>query len=335
MKLMTLSVPPKVVHREHRDSAPEASPLGPRRWRVPDVYRSALLLALCLSLGCLRGSSDAGDVTPKSTATSPGEAINLRGAPVQGATRRTESAFEIVDAQLAMKLGEFVLTGTMSMKALSTDDLEIVEVSDGLARKGRLSHVLDKNTMTLRFKAPDGSVEESVEEENGALHGRAEMIEFSGGQWARSLEGAPATPEIARLLKGPPIEDAMYPTSLKVGESWTESGPELRRWLGSDVLSVRGEVKNTLVAVESPGEKVAVIESVGEITATMVDGGNQEFTVTLGIQGHTRRSLDRAVDLEGASEGAVKMSGEVIEDGTSATMTVTGRYSAKIRGSLR
>lgn len=198
--------------------------------------------------------------------------------------------------------------------------MEILEVADGLVRKGRLNHVLDKSTNTM----------------NGALHGRVEAIEFSGGQWSRTLEGAAATPEQARLLTSPPIDDAMYPTSIKVGESWTESGPELRRWLGSDVLSIRGEVKNTLLAVESQqGEKVAVIESFGEIEATILDKGNQEMKMTLGLQGKMRRSLDRGFDLEGSVDGAVKFAGDGVEDGTTISMTIVGRMSGQIRGSLR
>lgn len=128
----------------------------------------------------------------------------------------------------------------------------------------------------------------------------------------------------------------MYPTAIKVGESWTETGPELRRWLTSDVVSVRGEVKNTLLAVESQqGETVAVIESAGEAEATIIDADKNELSMTLGLQGTMRRSLDRGIDLESAATGAVKIAGDVVQDGVTMTLTVTGRYSAKIRGSLR
>lgn len=273
---------------------------------------------------------------PAAAATPASDTYNLRGAPVQGATRRSELTFDVHDAQLTMKIGEVALSGVMSIKSQITEDLEILEVGDGLVRKGRLNHVLDKSTNTIRVKLPDRTEQSESTEDNGALHGRAETIEYTGGQWKRALEGPPPTPEQSRLLTGPPIDDAMYPTGIKVGESWTETGPELRRWFGTDVLSIRGEVKNTLLAVESQqGEKVAVIESVGEVEATIVDADNNELKMTLGVQGKIRRSLDRAIDLEGAAEGAVKLAGDVVQDGTPMSMSVTGRYSGKIRGSLR
>lgn len=235
-----------------------------------------------------------------------------------------------------MKVGELALSGVTSIKTQITEDLEILEVSDGVVSKGRLNHVLDKSTNTVRVKLPDGTEQSEPTEDNGALHGRVETIEFRGGQWKRTLEGPGPTPAQARLLTSLPIDDGMYPTAVKVGESWTETGPELRRWLGGDVLSARGEVKNTLLAVESQqGEKVAVIESIGEIEATVVDEENNEVKMTLGVQGKIRRSLDRGVDLEGSADGAVKVAGDVVQDGGRVSMTVTGRYSVRLRGSLR
>lgn len=307
-----------------------------------------VLLSALLALGCPNGqepdkaAKTASAPAPEAAKSAPvvatpaADTYNLRGAPVEGATRRTEMTFEIQDAQLSMKVGELALSGSMSVKSQITEDLEIKEVADGMVRKGRLSHVLDKSTTTMRVKLPDGTEQNEPAEDNGVLHGRVETVEFSGGQWKRTLEGPAPTPEQARLLTGPPIDDAMYPTSIKVGDSWTETGPELRRWLGSDVLSARGEVKNTLLAVElQQGEKVAVIESIGEIEATMVDANNQEIKMTMGLQGKARRSLDKAVDLEGSAEGAIKLAGDMVQDGVAMSMSVTGRFSVKIRGSIR
>ena len=311
---------------------------------------TSLLLSVAFALGCTNGQAPdkpasggpaapaktAPSTTPTPVPTPAAETYDLRGAPVQGATRRTEMTFEVQDAQLSMKVGELAVAGTMSLKSQITEDLEIQEVGDGTVRKGRLSHVLQKSTTTTRVKLPNGSEESNPTEENGPLHGRVETVEFSGGQWKRTLEGPPPTPEQARLLNGSPFEGETYPTAIKVGDSWTETGPELRRWLGSDVLSVRGEVKNTLLAVElQQGEKVAVIESLGEIEATMVDADNREMKMTMGLQGKMRRSLDKAVDLEGSAEGAIKLSGDIVQDGVSMSMSITGRFTGKIRGSLR
>jgi hypothetical protein len=264
------------------------------------------------------------------------ETYNLRGAPVKGATRRTELDLTTTDAQMTIKAGATTLSGVMTLKVQNTYDLEILEAGDGQVRKGRLNHVLEKSAMSMRMTLPDGTVETENADENGPLHGRAETIEHTGGQWVRTLEGAAATPQQARLLRDPPIDDAMYPTALKVGESWTQTGPELRRWLGGDFTSTSGEIKNTLLSVDvQQGEKVAVIESVGEIRGTMLDDDNREMEISMGIQGTVRRSLDRAVDLDGTSQGAMKLSGEVVQDGVAVTMSVTGRYTARITGTLR
>ena len=53
--------------------------------------------------------------------------------------------------------------------------LEILEVRDGQVQKARLSHVLDKAKTTLRLNLPDGTVPETIEEENGGLRRYSEM----------------------------------------------------------------------------------------------------------------------------------------------------------------
>lgn len=254
---------------------------------------------------------------------------------MKGSTRRSEVTFTVEGAQVTLKAAGVSLAGSMTLATQATDDLEILEVRDGQVHKARLNHVLDKAKTTLRLNLPDGTAPETIEEENGGLHGRVENIEFAG-QWKRTLEGPAPTPEQTRLMSTPPIDDMNYPTALRVGESWTETGPELRRWLGSDAIAVRGEMKNTLLAVESQqGEKVAVIESIGEIEATVLDAQSQEMKMSLGLQGKIRRSLDRGFDLAGSAEGAIKIAGDTVQDGIALSMAITGRVRMTLHGSLR
>lgn len=307
---------------------------------TPQLY---IALAAALVLACdsskpvpAQGGTVAQVDSAKTSAPPSADIYNLRGAPVNGATRRAELDLTMADAQVTLKAGPLSISGTQTLHVQSTDDLEILEASDGQVRKGRLNHVLDKAVTNIRMTMPDGTVETTNDDTNGPLHGRAETIEHVSGQWTRTIEGAAATPQQARLLKDPPIDDAIYPTAVKVGESWTQTGPELRRWLGGDFTSASGEVKNTLLSVEvQQGEKVAVIESIGEIRGTILDDDNRPMAVTLGVQGTVRRSLDRAVDLDGTSQGAMTISGELVQDGVTMTMSVTGRYTARITGSLR
>ena len=306
----------------------------------PQLYfalAAALILACDSSKPAPAQGGTVAQVDPaKASAPPAADTYNLRGAPVKGATRRAELDLTMADAQVTFKAGPLSFSGTQTLRVQSTDDLEILEASDGQVRKGRLNHVLDKSVVNMRMTMPDGTVETTNDDTNGPLHGRAETIEHLSGQWTRTIEGAAATQQQARLLKDPPIYDAMYPTAVKVGESWTQTGPELRRWLGGDFTSAGGEVKNTLLSVEvQQGEKVAVIESIGEIRGTMLDEDNRPMQVSMGIQGTVRRSLDRAVDLDGTSQGAMTISGELVQDGLSMTMSVTGRYSMRVTGSLR
>jgi len=315
----------------------------------PPSLLHALPLGFILAISCTRADPEPaatkgtpptapaiqGEAQPAET-TQASETVNLRGVPVRGATHREEMTFEATDALLTMKMAGLALTGTMSMKSQTTDDFEIIDVGEGEARKGRLSHVLDKETMSMRFVLPDGSEEAETLEENGVLHGRVESLESIGGSWKRTLEGAPPTPVQARLLSTEPFGEQAYPTAIRVGESWTTRGPELRRWVGSDALSISGEVKNTLLTVDLvDGEKVATIESMGEIEATMLDEDNSEVTVNLGIKGTTRRSLDRAIDIDSSFEGSMKYSGEMVVEGAPVSMTITGRFTGKLQGSLR
>ncbi|MBK8259830.1 MAG: hypothetical protein IPK80_00610 [Nannocystis sp.] len=306
----------------------------------PQLYialAAALVLACAPSKpGPAQGGNAARVDATKTSGAPEADTYNLRGAPVKGATRREEFDLTMADAQVTIKTGPLSFSGTQTLRVQGTDDLEILEASDGEVRKGRLNHVLDKSVMNMRMTMPDGTVETMNEEENGPLHGRAETIEYVSGQWSRRIEGPAATEQQARLLKDPPIYDTMYPIAVKVGESWTQTGPELRRWLGGDFTSASGEVKNTLLSVEvQQGEKVAVIESIGEIRGTTLDEENHPIEVSMGVQGTVRRSLDRAVDLDGTWQGAMTMSGEIVQDGLAVTMSVTGRYTARMTGSLR
>lgn len=309
----------------------------------------ALPLGFILAFGCTRAEPEPaatkgtpatapaiqGDAQP-AVNTEASDTINLRGVPVRGATHREEMTFEAKNALLTMKMAGLALTGTMSMKSQTTDDFELTDVGEGGARKGRLSHVLDKQTMAMKFALPDGSEEAETIEENGVLHGRVESIESIGGSRKRTLEGAPPTPAQARLLSADLFSEQEYPTAIRVGESWTTRGPDLRRWVGSDALSISGEVKNTLLAVDLvAGEKIATVESMGELEATMLDEDNNEMKMNLGLKGTTRRSLDRALDIESSVEGSMKCSGEIVMEGAPVEMTITGRFTGTLQGSLR
>jgi hypothetical protein len=46
-------------------------------------------------------------------------------------------------------------------------------------------------------------------------------------------------------------------------------------------------------------------------------------------------SLERGLDLDGSAAGAIKLTGDLVEDGTKMSLAVTGHYSVQIRGSLR
>jgi hypothetical protein len=161
---------------------------------------------------------------------------NLRGTPMNGRTRRVELNFDIPNSQLTIKVGPITVPGTMSLHAHSIDELEIYDVSDGMVRHGRLTHVVDKTVSTTSMTIPGSEPETKTEEEFGELHGRTEVIELNAGQWTRKLVGATPSAELAAELEAPPTDDALYPTAIKVGGSWTVPGSELRDWMGGRAL---------------------------------------------------------------------------------------------------
>lgn len=259
---------------------------------------------------------------------------NLRGTPMKGRTRHVEVIGDIT-AQLTVKVGPITTSGTMVLHTQNTEDLEILEVSDGMVSQGRLSHTVDRTTGTIRMSVFGIEGDPETEEEYGELHGRVELIEQRGGKWTRELVGAPPSPALVRELEGPPIDDAYYPTAIRVGESWTVTGPELRRWMGSDFNTTRGEVKNTLVAIEAqPEETIAVIEGVGEIGGTMPDedGRESDFTMTLKVT--ERRSLERAMEIEVDGSGSIQCSGNFVEDGLPVSLSMSGPLTIRIKGAL-
>ena len=77
-------------------------------------------------------------------------AYNLRGTPMKGRTRHIEVTGDIA-AQLTVKAGPITASGTMELHAQNTEDLEILDVSDGMVSQGRLIHTLDRTTGTTRM----------------------------------------------------------------------------------------------------------------------------------------------------------------------------------------
>ena len=260
---------------------------------------------------------------------------NLRGTPIKGRTRRVEVNFDIPDSQLAIKVGPISVPGTMSLHAHSIDELEIYDVSDGLVRHGRLTHVVDKTVSTTSMTIPGSEPETETEEEFGELHGRTELIELNAGQWTRKLVGAAPSAELAAELEAPPTDDALYPTAIKVGGSWTVPGAELRDWMGGDFTVTKGELKSTFVAVESVhAETIAVIEGVGEIggKVRVEDGKELDFKMTLQVT--ERRSLERGMEVEGFGKGTIEYSGSFLEDGLPVSLSVTGPLTMRVKGTL-
>lgn len=266
---------------------------------------------------------------------SPPGTFNLRGTPMPGRTRHTEVTFGIEDAQLTVKAGPITIAGTMTMRTQNTEDLEIHDVRDGLVRQGRLVHVLDKTTTTTRTSVPGSDDKVETEEELGELHGRAELIEFRAGKWTRKLVGAAPSAELARDLEDPPVDDIFYPTAIKLGESWTVTGADLRRWMGSDFRVTRGELKSTLIAVETlPEETIAELEVGGEIGGKVPDEEFGELDFTMTLKGRERRSLERAMEIETSVSGSIQFSGSYVEDGLTVSFSMSGPLTVHGKGTL-
>jgi hypothetical protein len=113
------------------------------------------------------------------------------------------------------------------------------------------------------------------------------------------------------------------------------TGPELQRWLGSVFKAKRGEFKNTLVAIEAqPEETIAVIEGVGEIGGTMPDDEGTEIDFTMTIKATERRSLERAMEVEVSGSGSIQGSGNHVEDGVSVSLSMSGPFTMRVKGTL-
>ncbi|HEY0132955.1 MAG TPA: hypothetical protein VGB85_02710, partial [Nannocystis sp.] len=274
---------------------------------------------------------------PPSEPVAPAESAtyNLRGTPMKGRTRHLEVNLDVMDAQLAFKVGPIVVPGTMTLQVRCIDDLEILDVSDGMVRQGRLTHVVDKTTTTMQMSIPGGEAETESEEEFGELHGRTELIELNDGQWTRTLVGAAPSANLVAELQAAPTEDALYPVAIKIGESWTVPGSELRHWTGSDFTLARGQLKRTLRAVEVvSAETIATIDGVGELGGKIRDGDGKEMDMTMTIQVTERRSLERAMEIEMIGKGTIQLSGTFLEDGLPVSLSVTGPLTLQIKGSL-
>ena len=138
------------------------------------------------------------------------------------------------------------------------------------------------------------------------------MIDFADGRWKRKLVGAAPSAELARDLEGAPIEDASYPAAAKV----------------------TGQITSTLAEVEVlPAETIVTIRSAGEFGGTMrEEGGDMAFTMKLQVT--ERRSLERAVEIDGSGQGTLEISGSYVEDGMSVALSMAGPITIKVKGAV-
>lgn len=300
--------------------------------------KGRLILAACLAAAT--GSALTGGCQSTTPAVPRGPAqpdvYNLRGTAIRGAIVRKETEISLPNASLKIEADGLALAGVTNWYMVTVDDLEILEVVDSMVRKGRLSHVVDRFDTKAHMAMPDGTAEDRDESEDGALHGRSEIIEYVAGGWRRTLEGAAPTAAQAREMRDPPLDAEQLPAAIRVGESWTQTGPELRRWLGGAFTTVSGEVKSTLLAVEVVGgERIARYESIGEVHGTMIGEDNEPTELGMGLHAIMRRSLDRAIDIDGTAEGAMTVKGATVSNATSVTFSISGRYTARFAESTR
>jgi hypothetical protein len=194
--------------------------------------------------------------------------------------------------------------------------------------------VIDKTVSTTSMTIPGSEPETETEEEVGELHGRTEVIELNAGQWTRKLVGAAPSAELAGDLEEAPIDDASYPAAAKLGESWTVTGPELRRWLGHGFTATTGQITCTLRDVECcrPRRSSRSSPSASSAGRCATRGGDMAFTMKL--KGIERRSLERALEIEGSGQGTLEISGAYVEDGLPTSLSMTGPITIKTKGAL-
>lgn len=256
------------------------------------------------------------------------DTFDLRGpAPEKGQVFISKGTLKIKDADTTIKVAGQALNLKMSMVVTSEEEAKVLAVDGRNVTKCQTKVVTERANVTGSFGGMDIDMTEPT-----ALEKETIISERDGKKWKHVLVDTKPTEKQKKELdnrNGIENDDDLYPKEkVKVGHTWKVDAAALTKMLGNSFTDVKGSLNQKFVKVEEvDGEKCAVIESSGKITAKMKDDGEPTVDVEMELKVTTHKSLKTGANAKEKFTGKIKLSGIVKMDDVKAEMTLSGPIS--------
>jgi hypothetical protein len=253
----------------------------------------------------------------------------------KGTIIRDETSLTMKDGTVTFQVDNQAVVGRFGMEDNQLTEIEVLEVAGKVAIKLKQSYLSDVKTFSIGLP----NEPERSETTTGIFHNRAIFVEKVAGLWKQTLIGVAPNPAQTRALQMAWVDEDIYPDRrLQPGETWTVTGPRLRKFLGmEDALSFQGTGTFTLGdIVTRDREPCVLVHAQLEFKTTTVDDQNQELLTEIALSGHSYRSLVSFLDVACELSGQMKATGTIaLDQGQMAKMSINGPVTMRTMGTRR
>lgn len=256
------------------------------------------------------------------------ETFDLRGpAPEKGQVFVSKGTLKIKDADTTMKVAGQTIDLTINLVVTSEEEAKVLAVDGRNVTKCQTKIIKERADVTANLGG-----QEMKHTEPTALEKETVISERDGKKWKHVLVDSKPTEKQKKELdsrNGIENDDDLYPKEkVKVGHTWQVDAAALTKMLGNSFSDVKGKLDQKFVKVEDvDGEKCAVIESSGKITAKMKDDGEPTIDVEMEMKVTTHKSLKTGVAVKEKFTGKIKLEGTQKMDDVKVDIKMSGPIS--------
>ncbi len=225
------------------------------------------------------------------------------------------------------------MTGKVNREHTEITETLVLEEGAKEPAKQKITYISDKSVIRIAFP---GKPEKTIKV-NGPFEGKSVLVQNGAGKVIATLEAGNPDPVQASLLQSWPSGSEYPEKRIAAGESWTVTGPALRKIAGlNDAQTFQGTATFTLERIVTVNnESCALIQQHMEIKATVLGEEKEEIQIEMSLTGHTYHSLVTSLDVESEVTGPIKMTlPPVIEEGERVDVTITGTLTVKTHDTI-
>lgn len=264
------------------------------------------------------------------------EAFDLRGpAPEVKQIYVTKGTLKIKDADTTMKLGGQSIDLKINLVVTSEEEAKVLAVNGRNVTKCQTKIIKERADVTASLGGQDMNHTEPA-----ALENEIVISERDGKKWKHSLVDTKPTDKQKKELdsrNGIENDDDLYPKEkVKVGHTWKVDAAALTKLLGNSFSDVKGSLDQKFVKIEDvDGEKCAVVESSGKLTAKMKDDGEPTIDVEMELKVTTHKSLKTGLNVKEKFTGKIKLEGVQKMDDIKVDIKMSGPISGESTTKLK